>query len=241
MADKKPDDLESADTQEASPAKEKTPVKEAEEFVSKDVEKPAEGTEKERVSEKTQARIQRLIREKKALEAELEGQRSQRYIPKEEPSDSTPAPSTNELEAAVRKLKELPDGVVTKADLRAVQDRLYLEREHDRLRAKYDGSDGTPKYVSEEVEDYARSHYFGGNLEAAYKEMYEDERIDAAIRKRGLTKKTYTEKPTASVKIGEQPLTVATLRERLRRPDGPDWLAKNRDKIEPLLAQLSVK
>jgi hypothetical protein len=69
--------------------------------------------------------------------------------------------------------------------------------------------------------------------------MYFDELIDAEVKARAPKKETYTEKPTASVKVGEKPLTVESLRERLRQPDGPEWWAKNREKIEPLLEKLS--
>jgi len=245
MTDKKSDEVESAEPQPDSPSEKETPSSKPEKADSKVVEKPVDEVEAEwkDLSGKTQDRVVSLVREKNKLKAELERAKVQPVgnLTPQEPIQPTAdkAPSKTEVEEAVKKLKEF--GVVTKDDLQAVQDRNFLDREHDRLGSKYSGSKGLPKYVNEEVEDYARSHYFGGNLEAAYRDMYYDELVDADVQKRGGKAKTYTEKPTVSVKVGEKPLTRESLQARLRKPDGAEWWAKNKAKIQPLMAKLSVK
>jgi len=234
---------ESAETQKASPAKKQTPAEGPEKVDSKVVKKPDPEVEKiwGELSGSTQDRIVQLVKKKKELEAELE--RARQQPPGDIRTETKPigSPSKEEIKEAVKQLiQPLKDsGVVTKEDLRMLQDRMYLEREHDRLKSKYDGSDGTPKYIPDEVEDYARTKYFGGNLEAAYKDMYHDELVDAEVRARTVKKKTYTEKPKASVKLGEKTFTLASFRERLKQPDGPVWWEKNREKLEPLLKKLS--
>lgn len=239
---------ESAETQGASSADKKTPAKDSEDTVSKDVKKPESEVEEEWANLKgsTQDRIVQLVRRAKAAETELAKAQSQppgNFVPQ----DSKPEPSQEDVKQAVKQLiKPLKDeGVVTKEEFDSFQNRMYLDYEHNRLKSKYAGSDGGPKYIPEEVEDHARTHGFGGNLEAAYSDLYRDELIDLEIKKRGYKKpKTYTEKPGASVKLGEEPLSIATLRKKLRNPDGSlnvDWWAKNKDKIEPLLGKLAQK
>ncbi len=242
MADPEEDklDLESAETPADSSPEEKTPAEETKP-VTKDAKKvdPEAVSAWEGLSGSTQERVVELVRRAKNAETELERERlkAEASLRREPETPKTETPSTDEVQEAVKKLREF--GVVTKDDLQAITDRMYLEREHDRLESRYNGSDGRPKYVREEVEDYARTHYFGGNLEAAYKDMYWDELVDAEVRTKGSSKTTYTEKPTTSVKVGEKPLTKQSLRERLREPDGAEWWAKNREKIEPLLDKLA--
>lgn len=234
---------ESAETQKASPAEKETPAKGTDTTDSKVVKKPAPEVETAwgGLTGSTQERIVQLVKKKNELASELA--RTRQQPPGDIRTESKPIepPNKQEIQEAVKQLiQPLKDsGVVTKDDLRILQDRMYLEREHDRLKDRYSGSDGTPKYVSEEVEDYARTKYFGGNLEAAYKDMYHDELVDAEVKARATKKKTYTEKPKASVKLGEKTFTIASFRERLRQPDGATWWAKNREKLEPLLSKLS--
>lgn len=236
---------ESAETQNATPAEEKTPAEEPEtEAVSKDVNKPETEAEAvwEGLSGRTQDRVVQLVREKNKVLSENERLKAQTPN-SDQPATSTQEPSENDVKQAIELLRK--EGMVTKDDLNSsltkVEDRMFLNREHQRLEDKYSGSEGLPKYVSEEVEDYARQHYYGGNLEAAYKEMYWDEIVDAETKKRSPKKtRTYTEKPSASLKIGEKPLTAETLRQRLRESDGAEWQQKNLHKIPAeLLAQLS--
>jgi len=247
MPDEKGKNPESAETQDDSPTNKKTPADDSDKADSKVVKKPKSEAEKEweGLRGSTQDRVVELVRRAKEAETALE--RTKFQTPSNlTPSDTpTPpkAPSQDEVKEAVKQLiKPLKDeGVVTKEELNALQNRWYLDFEHNRLTTKFNGSDGRPKYLSEEVEDYARTHGYGGNLEAAYEQLYKDELLDFEIKHRGYQKRKepYTEKPVASVKIGEKVLTRETLRERLRQPDGPDWWAKHKDKID--LAKLSPR
>ncbi len=227
---------EKADTLPDSQPEEKTP-EEGTGNDTKVVKKPEPEAAWEGLAGSTQDRVVELVRRAKLAEAEKLRLEAELSRTKSQPVTTHTETTDVDVQEAVRKLKEY--GIVTKDDLTAIQDRLYLEREHDRLERKYSGEAGKPKYNREEVEDYARSHYFGGNLESAYKDMYWDELVDAEVKNRAPKHDTYTERPTASVKVGEKPLTVDSLRERLRQPDGAEWWAKNREKIEPLLEKLS--
>ena len=230
--------LESEDTLADSQSEEKTPVEGTETESETTKPEPEIATEWSSLKGNTQERIVQLIREKKALRTALESNRTQAtsVTNVEPPQDANL--SESEIKDAVGKLSKY--GVATKDDLRAIEDRLLLDSEHNRLKGKYPGSDGEPKYVPEEVEEYSRSHYFGGNLDAAFKDMYWDEFVDMEVKKRGKTS-TYTEKPTASTRVGDRPLTVESLRERLKQADGAEWWSKNRERIEPLLENLSRK
>ena len=228
-------ELEEETLTEPSP-EEKTQTEESEDLDSKVVEKPDDEVKAvwESMKGKTQERIVELIRKNKQLQTSLSQRTYQPPTPAKEESAEL---SEGEIRDAVGKLRKY--GVATQDDLRAIEDRLLLDAEHNRLRGKYKGVEGDPKYVSDEVEEYARSHYFGGNLEAAFKDMYFDEFVDIETKKRGRKDQTYTEKPIASVKVGEKPLTIESLRERLKQTDGAEWWSKNREKIEPLLEKLS--
>lgn len=236
MSDNDKDKLESAETPEVSPTDNETQVKEVEET------KPTSEAESKWESMKgsTQERIVKLVRDKNETKAELERERLTKAQSVDQPvPQPASAPTELEVQDAVKKLRDY--GVVTKDDLDRLKGNMYLEKEHDRLKAKFDGSEGLPKYISEEVEDYARSHNLGGHLQIAYEQMYRDELLDAEVKKRGTKKTTYTEKPTASVKIGEKPLTIESLRARLRQPDSAEWWAKNREIIEPQLPKLTQR
>lgn len=229
------------ETQIDSTTKQKTP----EEKVISEKETPSEDVKQtsesevvwDKLSGSTQSRVRELVNRAKTAESKTTAS-----LTNTNPADDTSTktePSQAEIKEAVDKLRGF--GVVTTDDLDALKGRFFLDGEHRRLEGKYDGSDGLPKYDSVVAEDFARTHGFGANLEAAHREMFHDEILDAEVKSRGPAKPTYTEKPTASVRIGEKPLTVESLRERLRQPDGPAWWLKNKAKIEPLLEKLSQK
>lgn len=191
----------------------------------------------EKLSGTTQSRVRELVNRAKTAEEKATGPLTNTNIADDTSKEETP--SQTEVKEAIDKLRGY--GVVTTDDLDALKGRFFLDGEHRRLEGKYDGSDGLPKYDSVVAEDYARTHNFGGNLEAAHREMFHDEILDAEVKNRKPARDTYTEKPTASVRVGEKPLTVDSLRERLRQPDGVTWWQKNKEKIEPLLEKLSQR
>lgn len=186
------------------------------------------------MSGSTQDRIRQLIKERNDLR-DLNSNLRQSF---NKPADPKPEKTDGEMTAdeALEKLSSA--GVATQDFVNRSIGQIYINQDHSRLEGKYDGSNNLPKYVREEVEDYARSNGFGANFEAAFKQMYFDEFVDAAKGK-STPKQPYTEKPTSSVRIGEKPLTLESLKERLKKPDGPAWWQKNREKIEPLLGKLT--
>lgn len=160
-----------------------------------------------------QERFQALIREKKDLEEKL-ARRAQddanRFGGTQTPQNDGTA---DEVLIAARKLRE-QGGMATQEDINNLYWTMRNEQVHSRLEDEYDGADGKPRYVREEVEDYARRHGMGNNFKAAYRDMYFDELVDAqrqATRKRTTT----TEKPTATAGR-EQPLTLESFRKKLR-------------------------
>jgi len=264
--EKKPEEM--AETPPASPAEEQTPEEElsldlgdteenqasseegADSGVSTEGEEEKDEdsvlkAEWERLKGSTQDRIRQLIRERNELRKQLEGgQKTQplsQVAPPPPPSAGTeiqPEELTEEQRQAFKILKE-KFGVVTKEDLQALQDRMALDNEHTRLERLYDGSDGRPKYDRVEVEDWMRRHPGVYVPEVAYKMMYEEELADWHLRQAGRTKRTtYSERPKGSTATRRRPLTVASLRERLNRPDGREWWEKNRERILPLMGEL---
>jgi hypothetical protein len=186
------------------------------------------------MSGSTQDRIRKLVEEKNRLrKLNDEIRQSFKSSPAEPVAPATPTDMS--VQEALDKLRNY--GIATTDDVNQAIGRVYLEQDHSKLENKYSGKSGLPKYVREEVEDFARTNGFGANFEAAFKQMYFDEFVDAAKGK-SPSKEPYTEKPTSSLRIGEKPLSLTTLRERLQQPDGPNWWAKNREKIEPLLSKL---
>ena len=181
------------------------------------------------LSGKAQERFRQAIREKNEARSRLTELEKQVEDLRRRPASES-ALNTDE-EAAIKMLRELGvvtrNEAVTKEDLQAIQDRMTLDREHDRLEEKYKGDNGRPAYIKEEIEEYARKKGIY-NLEAAYRDMFFDELID--FGKEDKTKKaTYSERPKSAPK--EQPLSAESITERLKRPDGREWWEKNRDKI----------
>lgn len=236
-------DLGTAETPEVSSTDEKTPGEKAEGLVSQDVknsEKTLEEIEWARLKGSTQERVRELIQERddarrKAELPNLSGQYQQPI------SQVVPEQSSADFEEAVQKLSQ--HGMVTRDELRkelgAIQDRMVLEKSHEGLESEYSGSDGRPKYDKVEVEDYMRRKGIWNPL-AAYRDLYFDELQDWSIKQIRSKSKTYSEKPTSSVSGREQPLSAESIAERLRKPDGREWYEKNKEKIKPLLGQLTA-
>jgi len=72
------------------------------------------------------------------------------------------------------------------------------ESEYVRLKGKHDGSDGYPKFDSEEVTLYAKVNGFGDNFEAAYNDMHRDAIVQVEAKKiaKGNVNVPNSEKPT---------------------------------------------
>lgn len=94
-------------------------------------------------------------------------------------------------------------GFVRKDDLQTESFQIRLERDFDRLNEKYDGSNGMPKFVADEVYAFAKKRGLERDLESAYKLMNYDSIIEVEAKKRsqGYTPPT-SEKPTSSNRNG---------------------------------------
>lgn len=222
---------ESAETLETSPVKETTPEEETK------VEPTEEEVEWSSLKGGTQERIREILKERNELRQKVTTQAQEDLHKVETPTREVA--TDDEVQAALNKLKE--HGVVTKDELeKAIGDitaRQETNRIHDNLEKEFDGKDGKPKYVREEVEDYARKNNIW-NLRAAYRDMYFDELADA--RQVNNKKRTVTEKPSSPTR--SEPETLATLRAKLRGPNARaeyEKLAKNPQALDELLQQLA--
>ena len=124
-------------------------------------------------------------------------------------------------------------------DVRSIISEVKRDQVHQRLQTRYDGDGNMPKYDSVEVEDYAQRHGFGGNYEAAFRDMYFDEFVDATRRaSKNRSKPVSSAKPNAAVK--EKPMTIDDLRKQLREdPASYEKLAKDPRAFDKLIASLT--
>lgn len=194
-----------------------------------------------KLSGRTQDRVRDLIRQRNEALSKTSDRAATEL--RDKPSIQTDADLSPEDLEAKRQLKRL--GVVTreetvsKADLQVIQDRMTLDREHERLTGKYSGTDGKPAYISEEVEEYARKTGVY-NLEAAYNQLFFDEIVDWTAKQRGASDVKATTPYTAQPKTAskEEPMSAESVAERLRRPDGRVWWEKNREKVLNAMPEL---
>lgn len=137
--------------------------------------------------------------------------------------------SEEEIKALERIEKGLAKrGFVKKDDLSSESFQIRLERDLDRLNEKYDGSNGMPKFVADEVYAFAKKRGLEKDLESAYKLMNYDALVEHEAKKRsqGYTPPT-SERPTASSRNGIStelsPTDIASMSDA-------EWEA-NREKI----------
>ena len=189
------------------------------------------------LSGSTQDRIRQLIKERKEAMDQLTRQAElDNRTTIETPAPQSTQENTEQIREAVKKLREVGN-VATLDDIQSLVTRLETDRIHDTLEKEYSGEGGKPKYVREEVEDYARRRNIW-DLRAAYRDMYFDELTDAS---RAQGKRTvYTEKPTATA-TREQPLTMASFREKLAGPGGREYYEKLRasGELDKVLSDLA--
>lgn len=201
---------------------------------------PGSGDEPQPQKGRAAQRIGELIRENKSLREQLEG-------PDEEPK--TPlipqAPVTGdtpELQRARDFLKNLgyaPASEIketVKDEIQGMEARMILDSEKMRLESSYNGSDGRPKYDHESVMKHARQTGIY-NPEAAYKNLYEAELLDWAIKNAQGSGSTFVEKPTSSAAPETGQLTRESIARILSTPEGRKWYDENRLKILSALSK----
>jgi hypothetical protein len=184
-------------------------------------------------------RINQLIAENKEWERKYEIEKSrQRQAPI---PDGTPAQKPPEVQRAVEQLKGM--GFVHQDEFekekQSLQDRMVLNTEHQGLSDRYDGSDGRPKYVPEDVEQHMRDQGIY-QPEVAYKAMHESELNDWFLKNAPSPKKgAYKAPPSAPSKKETQAISREKLTEMQAKGgvEWRNWYEKNREKILTLMAQ----
>lgn len=202
--------------------------------------------ERQHLSERTQGRIRQLIKERneerdarEETEQRLERLEQQAGVPArggraQERSTQGRDPT---LQRAKKRLKDA--GFITKDDFQQLQDSLVLQREYDKLQAKYDGSDGRPKFDPVEVEDYMkRSGNY--NPEDAYTALYHEELVNAAKREAVKSSQgTYSESPDASPSPESRAKKGALSREDIANMS-PKEYEEHREEILRLMGEQKI-
>ena len=108
------------------------------------------------------------------------------------------------------------------------------------LERTYDGSNNLPKFDKAEYEDFVQRNpkYQNYDPKDVYNIMYEEEILDAKLKGRGEEPQPSTNsslRPTKTT-VREEQWTPDWLENRMKQPDGLDWYAKNKDKVNNWLA-----
>lgn len=173
----------------------------------------------------TQDRIRALVREKNEALKKMEQTGTTDDVP---PAPNQSAVSTEAQRAAetLRDKFKFVDQDVLEKRLQQLSDQMVLNQTHDRLEAKYSGSDGLPKYDREVVEDHIRKTGIL-NPEAAYENLYKDELTDYQVKQLMKNKAPYSESPGKSAKRGAP---AGFSREDIAKMSPAEY-EKNREKI----------
>lgn len=233
MADENKPKEESTETLPDSPSEEKTADVIDDNAEDSSTEQTPDEVEAEwkSLSGKSQDRVRSLVERARRAEELLEAERTRKAAIAQD--DNARVTTDYEVQEAIRRLRA--NGVPTIEDVKGLLSQVKEDQAHNSLMNRYDGSKGLPKYDRLEVEDYAKTHGFGNNYEAAYKDMYFDEFVDAARREK---RHGVSIKPSAPIK--EEPMTLEKLRAELRKPGGYEKLvAKDPQAFDKLVTQLT--
>ena len=184
----------------------------------------------------TQDRIKKILRERD----DWRDKASQPTIPPPPP----PAYAQNppDVQDAVRKLRDV--GIATQDDVKTevlnTVNQFRFALELDKLENRYSGEDGKPKFDRDEYQDYVSRHpeYRDYLPEDVYQKMYREELLDWELNQ-GTPSKPSTKplKPTRTASK-EEPMTIESIQQRLKAPDGRQWYEANKDKINAVIAQM---
>lgn len=195
-----------------------------------------EEVEFNKLSGSTQDRIRELAR--RARDAELRAE-APAYVP--------PAPNSllPDQKQALETLSQFGVATDEKVDqkINAGLNALRWDAEQVRLEGKYSGSDGSPSYVREEVEDYIRKHpqYQGYQAEDVFKyKMFPDEFLNQEISKGSKTGSTSTLRPTRA-NVMQESLTPEFIEKRLQEPDGQQWYEEHLEEINKVVANHTLQ
>ena len=186
-----------------------------------------------------EARIHELLAKNKEFEEKLKTM-EEKMAPPPPPTFSTGQEIKPEVKRAVEYLKGLgfTDEDILDKKIEAVENKLALQLEHQRLESRFNGEDGRPKYNKAEVDKYMRDNSIF-NPEVAYKALHETELLDFAFKEaeKKKTAKPYVEK--AGTTPADRSDNVITREEIKKRMDAGDrvWYERNREKILSLTRQ----
>lgn len=193
-----------------------------------------------------QSRIDELTKEKYDLANQLKTQQDKLIeLEKKLAAPTSTTPPNPDAVKAIEYLKGL--GFAQKQEInqefdskaRAIQDRMALESEHNRLSVKYDGENGYPAYKKQDVEQFMRDHAVY-DPEIAFKALKEAEFFDAAKKQSGNGKreKPYIEKPGSTASGREDnTISLAKIEEWVKTPEGRIKYEQNRQKILQLMTE----
>lgn len=193
-----------------------------------------------KLSGSAQERVKELVR--RAKEAEMRAsQQAPSYVPQ--------APGSNLLPDQKQAIDTLRNfGITTKDDVKEEVNQglnqIKWELKNQTLESKYSGSDGTPKYDREEVEDYMRSHpqyqYYDPEDVFKYK-MFPDEFSAAGTQQAPSRQKTSSLKPVKGNPQVNAFSDIDTLQRRLAEPDGDEYYEAHKDEINRAVAEHTQK
>ena len=154
-------------------------------------------------------------------------------------AEQTPTPqSAVERQKALEYLESF--GLLTNSSfdkkLQELDEKRTVDGELANLEKKYDGSNGLPKFMKDEVIDHMKKTQIW-HPEKAFKDLYEEEWIDHKIKERDASGSKQPE-IIKGKSMGTQPVTAETIAERLRQPDGREWYNKNIEAINKILPSL---
>lgn len=205
-----------------------------------------EEVEFNKLSGAAQDRFRQSFRDRQRLQSENEQLKQMAMSATN--TQNVPAQATSEQQReALTKLDEV--GVATKSFVQQqIQDILARKSFYDdldKLEDSLDGTDGRPKFVREEYEDYVNRHpqYKGYLPKDVYGIMYEEELLDWRVANRNgntSTRKTTTLKPTRTSVRGESELTMEAIEEKLAslpEPQRSEWYSANQKKINEVVSK----
>lgn len=190
-----------------------------------------------------QERFRQVTRENNLLRQRLNlSAQNNPPVPAYKPDTTDPGVSD-----AVRRLSEV--GIATDEKVEQVVNQrlgsLVYQMDLDRLASKYDGTNGLPQFDKDEYEDYIARHpqYRNYAPEDVYAKIYEPEILDYKLKhleQPTTTTTTPSLRPTKT-QVREEPLSPELIEQRLKEPDGPQWYARNIDKVNAFLAKQNVE
>lgn len=174
------------------------------------------------------------VLEKNRLLSETNKQLEDR-IAKIEEQVKTRADSTGEYELTDEEKRALDKidkalkerGYVKKEELDSAARIEKQALEFERLSEKYDGANGLPKFIADDVAAYAKQNGFS-SLEKAYRDMHWEAFVSVEVKKRSSgANPPHIEKPTG----GERQIQGSTYTRDQISQMSPDEWEKNREKI----------